>query len=156
MDVTLRAVTTDDEPFLRQVYASTRADELASVPWTAEQKTAFCDMQYDAQERDYRSRWPDMRYEIIVVDGAPAGRLWQSFTPDEAHVLDIAILPEFRGQGAGRHVLQHAIDEARATNRMFSIYVEKTNPARRLYERLGLRVVAEGELYDRMEIPAPS
>jgi ribosomal protein S18 acetylase RimI-like enzyme len=150
-----RAVAPADEPFLRRVYASTRADELAGVPWTAEQKAAFCDMQFDAQDRDYRSRWSDSTYDIVLLDGVPAGRLWAGYTAANVHVLDIAILPEFRGKGAGGQVLRELIEQAQSTQRTFSIHVEKTNPARRLYERLGLRVVDEGELYDRMEL-APS
>jgi hypothetical protein len=43
--VTLRAATPDDEPFLRRLYATTRANELALVAWTADQKTAFVEMQ---------------------------------------------------------------------------------------------------------------
>ncbi|MDT4922676.1 MAG: hypothetical protein QOG01_389 [Pseudonocardiales bacterium] len=148
--VSLRPVAPEDEPFLRRVYAATRAEELAGVPWTDEQKTWFCDMQYDAQKADYESRWDDVSYDVVLVDGEPAGRLWQSFLPDEVHVLDIAILPEFRGRGAGEALLRGVQGVAAGTGRPVTIYVEKTNRARRLYDRLGFVLVAEGELYDRM------
>jgi ribosomal protein S18 acetylase RimI-like enzyme len=151
VDVVLRPVTPEDEPFLRRVYASTRAEELAPVPWTDEQKTAFCDMQYAAQKADYTARWDEVRYDVVLLDGAPAGRLWQSFTPDEVHVLDIAILPEFRGRGVGELLLRDVMDHARQTGRPATIYVEKTNRARNLYARLGFVLTSEGELYDRME-----
>ena len=43
--LTLRPCTDDDLPFLLEVYASTRADEMAIVPWTDEEKQAFVRMQ---------------------------------------------------------------------------------------------------------------
>ena len=145
----------EDEPFLRHVYASTRAEELARVPWPDEMKQAFCDMQFTAQDADYRARWDDMRYDVILVDGEPAGRLWQSFTPREVHVLDIAVLPEFRGRGAGEAVLRDVQAHAAATGRPATISVERFNRARNLYERLGFTVVEEGDVYLRMEWRAP-
>jgi ribosomal protein S18 acetylase RimI-like enzyme len=150
-DVALRPAAPEDEPFLRRVYASTRADELARVPWTDEMKRAFCDMQFDAQAADYRSRWSDMAYDVVLVGGRPAGRFWRTFTPENVHVLDLAILPEFRGRGAGTALLRSVLDEAAASGRTASISVEKLNRARRLYERLGFVIVNETDVYYRME-----
>lgn len=150
-DVTLRPAAPEDEPFLRRVYASTRADELAQVPWSDEMKRRFCDMQFDAQDADYRARWRDMRYDVILVGGEPAGRLWQAFSPSNVHVLDLAILPEFRGRGAGTKLLRDVIAHATSTGRSTSISVEKLNRARALYERLGFRVVSESDVHYRME-----
>lgn len=150
-EIALRPVTPEDEPFLRRVYASTRAEELAQVPWPDEQKQAFCDWQYDMQERHYHANWPDSRYDVVVVDGRPAGRLWQTESDEDVHVLDIAILPEFRGRGVGEHLLREVQERAAATGRSASIYVERFNRARSLYERLGFVQVEEGDVYLRME-----
>lgn len=155
-DVALRPAAPEDEPFLRRVYASTRADELAAVPWPDEVKRAFCDLQFDAQGADYRGRWSDLTYEVVLVDGAPAGRFWRAYTADNVHVLDLAILPEFRGRGAGTFLLRSVLADAAATGRTASISVEKQNRARELYERLGFRVVMESDVHYRMEwAPAP-
>ena len=152
MEVVLRPVTPEDEPFLRRVYASTRAEELAPVPWTDEQKRAFCDLQFAAQDSHYRATWPGATYDVVVVDGEPAGRLWQVSAADEVHVLDVAILPEFRGRGIGTRLLRDVLDGAAATGRYASISVEKFNHrARALYERLGFAVVDETGVYERME-----
>src|SRR3712207_8081672 len=69
-------VEPSDDEFLLDVYASTRADELAPVPWTDEQKRAFLRMQFDAQRGEYFKRFPDSDYRVILVAGRPAGRLW--------------------------------------------------------------------------------
>jgi hypothetical protein len=47
--VGLRRVDDQDVEFLFRVYASTRTEELAPVPWTDEQKQAFLRQQFDAQ-----------------------------------------------------------------------------------------------------------
>ena len=53
--ITLRPTTESDQPLLARIYAGTREEELASVPWTVEQKMAFLAMQFRAQHVDYHS-----------------------------------------------------------------------------------------------------
>src|ERR1700746_2508336 len=88
----LRAATPEDEQFLRAVYASTRAEELARVPWSDEQKRAFTDMQFAAQEADYRRHYPNAQYLVIEVLGVPAGRLSVDRCETEIRIIDIALL----------------------------------------------------------------
>src|SRR5438132_13302161 len=45
MAITLRDETEEDESFLLELYASTRAHEIALVSWTDEQKKTFVAMQ---------------------------------------------------------------------------------------------------------------
>lgn len=151
VSVELRAAEPADEPFLRDVYASTRADELARVPWTDEQKKAFTDQQFTAQDAYYREHYEGASYEVILVDGAPAGRLYVARWPKELRVMDIAILPEFRGAGAGTRLLEALQTEAAADGKSVSIHVERFNPAMRLYERLGFEAVEERGPYVFME-----
>ena len=51
LDLSLRDVTPDDQPFLFEVYASTRIDELQGTGWPDEQKLAFIRMQFLVRER---------------------------------------------------------------------------------------------------------
>ena len=66
----------DDEAFLLEVYASTRAAEMALVPWSDEQRTAFVRMQFQAQDSHYRQRYPDADFKLILVDNNPVGRIF--------------------------------------------------------------------------------
>src|SRR5690348_16787850 len=91
----LRPVTSDDAEFLYRVYASTREEELSAVPWPPEQKEAFLRMQFSAQDKHYRAHYAGATYDVILVDGVPAGRLYVYRTPREIRVMDIALLPEF-------------------------------------------------------------
>jgi ribosomal protein S18 acetylase RimI-like enzyme len=127
----------DDEPFLHELYASTRAQELAQVPWTPEQKAQFCAMQFEAQHHHYQKHYPLASRHVIERAGVAAGRLYVDRTPLEIHIIDISLLPEHCGAGIGTRYLRELQDEAAAHGQAVSIQVEKFNPARRLYQRLG-------------------
>lgn len=151
--VGLRPVQEADRPFLAQVYASTRAEELATLPWTDEQKAAFIAHQFEAQDAHYRTHYDRATFDVIEVDGEPAGRLYVDRGPREIRIVDIALTPEYRGRGLGTGLLQALLDEAAGSGRTVSIHVEMSNPARRLYERLGFRPAGEHGPYVLMERP---
>jgi ribosomal protein S18 acetylase RimI-like enzyme len=151
MVLSRRPVTDADRPLLFQVYASTRADELKLVPWTEEQKLAFVRQQFEAQDTYYRENYRDTTWEVVLADGAPAGRIYVARWPQEIRVIDIALLPEFRGGGLGTRLLTEVLDEARTAGKPVRIHVEVMNPARGLYERLGFRQVADQGVYLMME-----
>ena len=133
------------------VYASTRAEELAVVPWDAATKDAFVRMQFAAQDSFYRQHFPDATYDVVVVNGVPAGRLYVDRREAEIRIIDIALLPEHRGHGIGTALLTPILDEADRTGKTVSIHVERDNPARRLYDRLGFVEVEEQGVYLLLE-----
>ena len=143
----LRAATPEDEQFLRAVYAGTRAEELARVPWSDEQKRAFTDMQFAAQDAHYRRHYPTAQYSIIEVRDVPAGRLYVDRGKKEILILDIALLPEHRRAGIGTKLLRELQDEARTAGKALTIHVEKFNPALRLYQRLGFQQIEDKGVY---------
>jgi GNAT superfamily N-acetyltransferase len=133
----LRPVVSGDEAFLLQVYSSTRAEEMTRVDWTDEQKAAFLRMQFDAQTRHYKTHYPSAEYMVIEHDGAPAGRLTLEYTERQHLIMDIIVLPEFRGLGIGTAILTDLMDTARQDNLPLVLRVEFFNPAVQLYSRLG-------------------
>lgn len=143
----LRRATAEDEAFLGAVYASTREHELAAVAWDAATKDAFMRMQFAAQDRSYRQRHPGAAFDVVTVDGLLAGRLSVDRGDSEIHILDIALLPEYRGRGIGTALLTSILDEADMLGKAVAIHVERQNPARRLYDRLGFVQVAEQGLH---------
>jgi ribosomal protein S18 acetylase RimI-like enzyme len=151
MPTTLRPVGPDDEPFLVSVYASTRADELAPVPWTDEQKAAFVAHQFAAQSAHYAEHYTGLSSHVILVDGQPAGRLLVARWAEEIRIVDIALLPAFRGRGTGTALLRDLMAEARDAGKTLSIHVEINNPALSLYRRLGFRPAADEGIYVRMD-----
>ena len=147
----LRPETEADIPFLLRLYASTREEELAPIPWSAEQKQAFLEMQFAAQRRHYYSYIPDCAFDIIEKNGAPAGRLYLEARRTQLYVVDIALMPEHRGQGLGGAIMAALQARAAAQGKGVGIMVEKFNPALRLYRRLGFVEVADREVYLEME-----
>ena len=139
----LRPATAADREFLLAVYGSVRAPELARVQWPDGAREAFVAQQFDAQDRYYREYYATASFDVIEVDGRPAGRLYVDRWPFEIRIVDIALAPEFRGSGVGTTLLRELIADAESSGRSLTIHVEQGNPARRLYERLGFVAVAE-------------
>ena len=94
--ITLRPVSPADEAFLCEVYSSTRTEELAPVPWDDAQKAAFLRMQFTAQHQYYQEHYPQAAFDVILVAGQPAGRLYVHRGSDEERIVDIAMLPAWR------------------------------------------------------------
>jgi ribosomal protein S18 acetylase RimI-like enzyme len=152
VDVSTRPVTDADQEFLVGVYASTRADELAQVDWDDSQKDAFIRWQYAMQKQEYEARYPNARYDVILVDGAPAGRIWIGTDDKQIRLLDIAVLKEFQNRGVGTHLLRQLMDEAARTGKALRHMVFMLNDnAFRFYERLGFKTIEDLGGYKHME-----
>jgi len=143
MSVTLRDVTPADDAFLREVYASARAPEMAMVPWSDEQKAAFLKLQFDGQDAYYREQYPAAEFQVIMNDDAPVGRLYVLRTADEIRIMDITILPDFRSQGIGASILKPLLEEAVGENKRVTIWAESFNPSQNLFRRLGFTLAQE-------------
>jgi ribosomal protein S18 acetylase RimI-like enzyme len=150
---TLRPITNDDRDLLYRIYASTRAEELAQVAWDEAQKAAFLWMQFDAQHSYYHENNPNAQFQVIMLDGAPAGRLYLDRRTAEIRIVDIALLPEYRNRGIGSTLLREILAEGQRAGLPVTIHVESFNPALRLYERLGFRMVEDKGVYRLMEKP---
>jgi GNAT superfamily N-acetyltransferase len=148
--LTFRPVTDADRSFLALVYASTRKQELAATSMTSLQKAAFLLLQFRAQQEHYQKHHPQADRLVVIGGGEDIGRLYIERWPTEHGIIDITLLPEYRGYGAGQVLLRDLIDEAAAAGKGVSTYVEKTNPAMRLYRRLGFVAEKENGVYDLM------
>lgn len=147
----LRPITPADDAFLARVYASSRAEELAITGWPEELKADFCRRQFDAQSAYYAQNYPGASFQIIERDGWPVGRLYVDRLEKEIRIVDIALLPEFRGSGIGTKLLRELQAEARRAGKSLSIHVERFNRALSLYQRLGFQEVEDKGVYLLME-----
>src|SRR5262245_44959337 len=93
MSIRFRPIAPGDEPFLSQVYASTRIEELAVTDWNDEQKAAFLQMQFAAQHTFYQENYTSTDFLIVLQDDIPVGRLYVARWKDEIRIVDIALLP---------------------------------------------------------------
>ena len=151
-----RRLSDSDLPFLAQVYASTRAEEVALAGWSAQQAAAFLQSQFEAQHAHYQRYYPNADWLVTMHGGVDAGRLYLERWPTQHRIIDISFLPAHRGRGLGEALLQDLMDEATAAGKAVSIHVEKLNPAMRLYRRLGFETVEDKGVYDLMRWGAPA
>ncbi len=149
--VTLRAVRPEDEAFLYKVYASTRADEIALVNWSSEQKESFLLMQFNAQRQYYLDQYQTAEYSIIQCDGVDIGRLIVDHPADLILLMDIALLPDHRNKGIGTALIQEMMAQAAKAGKPIHLHVEFFNPALHLYERLGFKKIQEFGVHYEME-----
>jgi ribosomal protein S18 acetylase RimI-like enzyme len=150
LGVTYRTMTEADLPFVAELYASTRREEVAQTGWPREVREAFLAQQHRAQHSDYSRNYADAEWLIVEHGGEPVGRLYWRERPGAFEVIDISLLPAARGRGIGGAILRDGLEQARAAGKPVTIYVEKMNRARRLYERLGFAVAEDQGIYDLM------
>lgn len=150
MNIRLRPATAEDESFLLAVYASTRAEEMALVAWNAVQQDSFVRMQFSAQRASYAAQFPNAEHSIIVEDERDIGRMMVDRSGGKILLIDVALLPQFRGAGIGSALLQQLLDEASRIHQPILLHVDKSNRALRLYQRLGFAIAGENDIYVEM------
>lgn len=141
--LSLRPVTAGDDPFLQSVFRSTRDAELALLPMDDTQKEAFCALQFAAQDRSYRSAYPQAERMLVLHDGVPVGRLYLARADDALLVVDISLLPAWRNRGIGTTLLRDTIARAARDGLPTRLQVASSNRARSLYARLGFEPLTD-------------
>jgi len=136
-NIALRPVGPEDDDFLLAVYASTRAEEMALVPWTEQQREVFIRSQFSAQLDHYSKKYPAANHDVIVSNGRRVGRLYVARLDQEIRIVDITVLPAERNCGIGSYLIKQLLDEARRGEKVTRIYVEEFNPSLSLFQRLG-------------------
>ena len=155
LGISYRPISDEDLPFLFDVYGSTRVEELAQTDWPAEMKVQFLRQQFTAQHDHYQRHYPDAEWLVIRRGAESVGRLYVEEWPSQIRLIDIAILPDFRGLGIGTAILSDLRDWASERARPLTIHVEKSNPARSLYDRMGFAFLQENGVYDLLEWRPP-
>ena len=149
--VTLRPSVESDSHFLHEVYTASRAEEMALSGWNAEQQRSFLEMQFKAQDDDYRRRFPEAAYDVVLDGDRRIGRCYVARSSQEIRILDLVLLPAERNRGIGTHLLQKLIAEAGTTRKPIRVYVEKRGQALGLFERLGFRDIEDTGMHFLME-----
>jgi len=150
--ISLRAVAHEDEPFLLDLYRSTRAEELTAWGWPPQQQEMFLKMQLKARDQSYLIYYPEVDDRIILLEDERVGRIILSRTDTEIRLVDITISPEYRQLGIGTALIKELFTEADSAGKSVRLQVEKPNRrALSLYERMGLTVTSENQTHFQME-----
>lgn len=143
----LRLAKEADLPFLRGLYAQSRAPELALVPWPEDAKRAFCDSQFVLQHRHYVAHCVPAAFLVVLREGRLVGRLYLHWTADDLRIVDLLLDAATQGRGLGSTLL-HWTQEAAIAARIdtVSLHVGQHNDrAHGLYRRLGFREEQAGQ-----------
>jgi ribosomal protein S18 acetylase RimI-like enzyme len=148
MQIQRRLATTEDEPFVRQLFEAVREQDFAQLSQT--QRAGLSDLQFRAQRAQYEASFPNAVWEILFLDGSAAGNLTYDDSAGAFHIVDVNLLPQLQGRGLGTELLQQLMEVARSQGKTVTLSVVAGNPAQRLYSRLGFRAVSEGGLHIAM------
>lgn len=147
----LRAARDADLPWLRELYASTRAEEMAMLPWPDAMKRAFTDQQFFLQHQHYIQHYPATDFMILEHGPVRVGRYYLQRLAQDYLVVDISLLPEKRQAGIGSVLLSATQETAQSEGAGVLLHVSRTNPrARRLYEKLGFVATESGTTHDTL------
>ncbi len=147
----LRPSVAEDESFLLELYAQSRAEELIRSGMDALQREVFIQMQFRIRQAAYSATHPTALSEMICAnDGTAIGRVLTDRTADGMCLVDIAIAPERQQQGIGTQVIQELQQECMSHHWQMSLQVLKDSSAERLYRRLGFRLTGEDSLRRQM------
>jgi GNAT superfamily N-acetyltransferase len=110
-----------------------------------------------AHASDFRRRWDPAEVRIITLDGADIGWLQSRIEGGALFVAQLFVDAPLQRRGIGTEVMQGLIAEATRARLPVTLGVVKTNPAKRLYERLGFHATHDDErkFYMRRDPAAP-
>lgn len=169
-DFDLRPEAAGDLEFLAALYASTRWEELAPVDWPEAAKREFLDQQFQLQHAHYLQHYAGAEMLLIVaarqarqlLESQPdahwpdpasnehdlIGRIYFRAGSTEVRLMEIALLPAYRGRGIGCCLVQTLQAQAAQRGVDITLHVEPDNRAQRLYQRLGFKLIEQRGVYD--------
>jgi ribosomal protein S18 acetylase RimI-like enzyme len=130
----LRAATPEDLPFCEGIYF-TEMDQIM---------TEF-GMDKVAHRQTFRAGWVAEQVEVIQLDGEDIGWIQTWAEPESFYLSQLFIEATFQNRGFGGKVLNGLLQRTDADGVAVTLSVVKSNPARRLYERLGFHLTHEDE-----------
>lgn len=149
--IALRPALSDDDPFLFEVYASSRGEDLAAMGWEPEPIRAFLETQYSAHKVFQKNDYPQTDDKIIMLGDERIGRIVVLRSDREIRLVDIALLPQYRNAGLGTHLVRGLMAEAAKLGLPFRLQLIRSNPAVALFEQLGLVRTGETGSHYQME-----
>ena len=149
MDIAIRHIEPDEQPLLEDfLYEAIFVPEgfQGEIPRSIIHDDPKCRAAYEG----FGER-PDDRALVAECDGRIIGACWVRTTDEYGHIDDetpsfsIALFEPYRGRGIGDAMMRQMLTELEdAGYARASLSVQKENPALRLYERLGFRIVGNG------------
>jgi ribosomal protein S18 acetylase RimI-like enzyme len=141
--ITLRVATAGDRAFLYDLHcASLKGYITGTWGWDETWQRGHFDKHFDPERR-----------QIIQWENRDIGAIGVSERDADILIDYIALYPEHQRQGIGSHLIKTIIEHGVAEGKPIRLRVLRTNPAFRLYERLGFMVEEESDTHIQMIRP---
>jgi ribosomal protein S18 acetylase RimI-like enzyme len=132
--ITLRPAIAEDLDYCANLY-------FAGIEWVFE----ALKLDWAAQAAGFRLWWEATQVQIIQLNAADIGWLQSMIEDDTLYLAQIFVDATFQRRGIGTEVMRGLIAEAAHARRAITLGVVKTNPALRLYRRLGFRIMHDDD-----------
>ena len=136
MKIELRPATPADSDFLVELRAQTMGPHIAAMglPTSKEDYLERVNYRFDCAQ-------------IIMVDNHPAGLFKTCFLADKNQwfLVQVQVHPDFQNRKIGYTLVSQLLEQATQDHADVYLTVFKSNPAQRLYRRLGFEQVGETE-----------
>ncbi len=149
--ITTRAVQPNDRMFLAEVYKSSRGDDLRGLGWDEERISEFLEMQHEAQENFNKNDYQNATDEVLMMGDQQIGHLMFEPRSHEIRLIDVALLPQYRGHGFGTRIIQRLQEKAKTEKMPVRLQVIRFSRAVNLFERLGFVRTSETGTHFQME-----
>ena len=148
----LRDEAKADLAFLQELYRSTREEEARKAGFDPRLMRSFLDSQFALQHQHYHSHYRDGgAFWVVEQNGHRIGRLYLHQGPEDLRLVDISLLPSWRGRGYGQALVLAVQALAARRPCPVSLHVYPDNPALRLYQRLDFGVADRSAAHWRLE-----
>jgi ribosomal protein S18 acetylase RimI-like enzyme len=135
LEITMRPALVADEAFLLHLRKNTMERYLEGAGEPIDEQTHL---------RRIRSHFSDAR--IICHAHDSIGLIKMHLSATEWAISQLQITPALQGKGVGTEVIRRVIGQADRDLLPVTLCVLRNNPAIRLYERLGFRVVLQNRI----------
>jgi ribosomal protein S18 acetylase RimI-like enzyme len=142
--LSLRNLLVTDEPFLLNLFISSRADLAWLEDMSEQAKESLIYQQFHCQQQQFLEHYSNAQFNILLLDNTPIGQYYVHRDILCYRLLAIVLLPEYQNLGIGSQVISDLLFEASKAGKDVRLHVAYYNyAARSLYERLGFKVTDE-------------
>ena len=134
MQIVLRPAVTQDFEYCKRLYFTGMKNIIEELG-----------LDMAAQTASFLENWKPVEVRIIAVGDSDVGWLQSTVRDDGLFLAQLFVDDPFQRQGIGTEVMNRLIGEATCLNQAVRLAVVKTNPALRLYERLGFQITHEDD-----------